>query len=688
MPPAPTNRARGHLGRGVVLSVLAHGALLAPVVAAAIVLGGREEAQRAEEVDVGFESVADNQLPADLPPLEPPKAEEPRDRLKPDAKKPPKKKLAPAIAKVEPVKPEPEIVTPPMPPMPPEPKAPPPPPHDQDHRKSVEVENDKNEPPPPNANYLAEKNHATTEETRATRTNLEKESKGEDQSESAPSNRTDEQVGGPKEQIRQLADETSAAGKRAPAVTPHVNPELSSDDERREQSLLALRNPTPRSHEVTPETADPSLPHAADGELREQRPTARGADSHADKANGKKVKLAITGRDYEYMFGADAEAERRLAKKLKSTSVGRFRERQARVKSSLENFIPEVKPGNQTELSTRAAPFAVFIARMHRSIHALWGFQQLEDWDELGSSSPLNNPNLLTTLEMVLNADGTVDKVTIVRASGYLPYDTAAIDVAFSAGPYPEPPRQIRSANGKVYVHWNFHRDGRQCSPAYVDYYILEQRARGLGPAGSASAEAFTPAASPRVPKVPRARRVAARAACAATLDDAAHSEKMRALDEEVARAEAREGVPHEEAEGEPAPAPAAPAQPVAEAREPEARAVGARWFAALAAGDVTAMAALAEVPFRTTGGGTVKTRAELQTMLKDLTTELGRKGLGGVQVLSGAGVRAALGRLPPGLDDGSGLLFAVSTLREGDALIAGLAKRGNTYRVVALVRR
>jgi TonB family protein len=678
MPPAPTNRARGHLGRGVVLSVLAHGALLAPVVVAAIVLGGREEAQRAEEVDVGFESVADEQLPADLPPLEPPKSEEPRDKLKPDAKKPPKKKLAPAIAKVEPVKPEPEIVTPPMPPMPPEPKAPPPPPHDQDHRKSVEVENDKNEPPPPNANYLAEKNHAATEETRATRTNLEKESKGEDQSESAPSNRTDEQVGGPKEQIRQLADETSAAGKRAPAVTPHVNPELSSDDERREQSLLALRNPTPRSHEVTPETADPSLPHAADGELREQRPTARGADSHADKANGKKVKLAITGRDYEYMFGADAEAERRLAKKLKSTSVGRFRERQARVKSSLENFIPEVKPGNQTELSTRAAPFAVFIARMHRSIHALWGFQQLEDWDELGSSSPLNNPNLLTTLELVLNADGTVDKVTIVRASGYLPYDTAAIDVAFSAGPYPEPPHQIRSANGKIYVHWNFHRDGRQCSPAYVDYYILNNPPTDADKASLAKAEAAVAEGTPAPEEGPKHLRRGH--------DDAAHSEKMRALDEEVARAEAREGVPHEEAEGEPAPA--APAQPVAEAREPEARAVGARWFAALAAGDVTAMAALAEVPFRTTGGGTVKTRAELQTMLKDLATELGRKGLGGVQVLSGAGVRAALGRLPPGLDDGSGLLFAVSTLREGDALIAGLAKRGNTYRVVALVRR
>ena len=73
MPPAPTTRARGHLGRGALLSLLAHASLLAPLVVAAIIYGGREEAQRAEEVDVGFESVADEQLPADLPALEPPK---------------------------------------------------------------------------------------------------------------------------------------------------------------------------------------------------------------------------------------------------------------------------------------------------------------------------------------------------------------------------------------------------------------------------------------------------------------------------------------------------------------------------------------------------------------------------------------------------------------------------------------
>jgi hypothetical protein len=125
------------------------------------------------------------------------------------------------------------------------------------------------------------------------------------------------------------------------------------------------------------------------------------------------------------------------------------------------------------------------------------------------------------------------------------------------------------------------------------------------------------------------------------------------------------------------------------QANDPEARAVASRFFAGLASGDVSTMTGLSEVPFRTTGGVAVKSKAELQPMLKDLSAELGRHGLGSVEVLTAAGVRSAFGKLPPGLDDGTGgLLFAVAPLKDGDALMAALAKRGAFYRVVALVRR
>jgi TonB family protein len=686
MPQAPRKRARGHLGRGTLLSLLLHAQLILPLGIAAFVYGGREEARRAEEIDVGFESVPEEELPKDLPPLEPPRDESALEKLKPDARKPPKdkkdkkekdkkEKLA-ELEKPKP-KPEPEIVTPPLPPMPKEQPPPPPPPERKSHEKMVDVENDKDVPPPPDAKFLAEKNNRVEQETRATETNLEKNQKGQGV-ESSPSDRDDKQVGSDKAKIAELQDQKSEAGRKAPSVTPHTNPELASKDDRREKSLLALRDPAPRTHEITPETADPSLPKAPDGDLHAPKPTTRGDESRADKANGKRVKLAITGRDYEYLFGADAEADRRLASKAKSSKLGKFMQRQQRAFSALENFIPEVKPGNQTALNTRAAPFAAFVARMHRSIHKLWGFGALEEWDEMSGTSPLNNPNLLTTLEMVLNADGTVDKITVVRTSGYTAYDLAAIDVAYQAGPYPDPPRAIRSANGKVYVHWRFYRDERQCATSGVDYFILDNPPSDADKASLARAEAAAEAGAPAPQEGPRRLH--------RSLDDAAHNAKMRALDAEVARAEGRA---ESEEPAAPAPAHAHPQAASPQVQDPAARTAAERFFGALAGGDAASLVALADVPFRVPGGTAVRARGDLAPMLKDLAGEVGRQGVGDVQIYSAAGLRSALGKLPPGLDDGSGnLAFGLCTLSDGGTLIVALAKRGGSYHAVALVRR
>src|SRR5262249_10089792 len=147
-----------------------------------------------------------------------------------------------------------------------------------------------------------------------------------------------------------------------------------------------------------------------DGDVAMPQRPVRGEESDPAQGKAARTKLALTGKDYEYLFGADAEAERKLAQKQRSTKVGKFQARLARTKAALENFIPEVQAGNQTALNTRAAPFAAYIARMHRTIHEGWGFGQIEEWDEKPSTSPYNNPDLVTTLEMVLNADGTINR--------------------------------------------------------------------------------------------------------------------------------------------------------------------------------------------------------------------------------------------------------------------------------------
>jgi TonB family protein len=550
---------------------------------------------------------------------------------------------------------------------------------------------------------------------------LQKAQQGEGAA-SEKSDRQDTETGAEKQKIAELEDKKSALGRRAPDVTPHDNPEVAQQvKDQTRNSLLALRDPAKKSHELTPETVDMSLPRAADGDVAQPRPPMRGANSDPSRQkNGDKVKLALSDKDFEYLFGAEAEAERRLAQTERSTRQGKFARNAARVRAALENFIPEVKPGNQTALNTRAAPFAAYIAKMHRSIHKLWGFGALEDWEELPGGSPLNDMKLSSTLEMVLNRDGTVDKVTVVRASGYLPFDAAAIDVAFNAGPYPDPPRAIRSANGKIYVHWQFHRDERQCATSGVDYFILDNPPAGAdrsvvaeapgeaphsvgaphahgegdghshggegaghaGGGGSASPAANAQAPSASAPPTTgdgglrRLRR----------FDDKRHAAKMERLDEEVAMAEAREGV---EPSPAPTPAPAAPPAPTpASKTDPAARKVAERWFKALASGDIAAAAALAALPFKTSGKDVTK-RGTLTSMLNDLAGEEKSSGAPTIQIYTTAGLRSVIGKLPANVDDGSGTqLYALVSSGPRDELILILAQRGGEWRPVGLVRR
>jgi hypothetical protein len=148
----------------------------------------------------------------------------------------------------------------------------------------------------------------------------------------------------------------------------------------------------------------------------------------------------------------------------------------------------------------------------------------------------------------------------------------------------------------------------------------------------------------------------------------------------------ARDGAGAAAEEREPARA-ALPAS-VPRADNPAARAAAERWFNALSKGDADSMADLAAYPFRTTGGAVVKSRDQLMAMLRDLTAESHARGAGSLQIFTAAGARSGIGKLPPGLDDGSGSLFAISAVSDHDAIVLVLAQRTGVWKTVGLFRR
>jgi hypothetical protein len=75
--------------------------------------------------------------------------------------------------------------------------------------------------------------------------------------------------------------------------------------------------------------------------------------------------------------------------------------------------------------------------------------------------------------------------------------------------------------------------------------------------------------------------------------------------------------------------------------------------------------------------------------MLADLVGEEKSARAPEVEVYTTAGLRAAIGKLPANVDDGSGeQLYGLAATGPRDALILILAKRGGEWKPVGLVRR
>jgi TonB family protein len=413
-----------------------------------------------KEVDVALDAHSIEQLVKPLapkPPLVPIEAEKLDEPLQVALRPPPKPDRQPllAIPPPPPPKPEEKKTTPPAPPPP--------------NMVMVEVKDDKHvvDKSPDDAKQLSDKNRDVAEETRAKQTNLDKESEGHEVASRESEDHQSQDVGGPDDRIRQL-EETQATTDRHIRETDH-----SGKDEIAKGVIKGEGG----------DNGDQGTGEKDPGVLAMRGIGGRGSIVDNTK-DGKKIgrhgtpgiNTPLSFRDYERMIGKDrVDEERQVAARKMTSKKGRWERKLDAVKSSLENFVPDIRPGNQTALKTRAAPYAVYIARMHRRIHELWGFGFLEHLDSRGSSDPLNDMNLWVNLEISVNPDGSVHKVTIAKTSGKNEFDVAAIDTVLSSAPYESPPEAIRSVDGRIYLRWGFYRNWRQCGTFNVEPHILSE---------------------------------------------------------------------------------------------------------------------------------------------------------------------------------------------------------------------
>ena len=565
--------------------------------------------------------------------------------------------LAELLAEPEP---KPEPVPPPAPAPPPAAEAPRPPPPEMANLRSVEVPDENEvEQAPDDATHLSDKNRDVTEETRALDSNLERAQAGE-QTASEQSDVQSEEIGAEDEVIARLEDseattlddprpeETAHGGESEQAVGVRAGDdgeggeggERGDDSELQDPGVLAMRGIEGRGALLDDDA----------------QPDPGGQSGAPGRAGRPGVKTQLEFEDYERIVGKDKVAEEvALGQRQASSRRGRWERKLGAVKSALENFTPEVRTGNQTALKTRAAPFAVYIARMHRRIHELWGFGFLSDLNDKPSTHPLNDWNLYTQIEIVINPDGTVHKTNIVTNSGRLEFDVAAIDTILTAAPYEPPPEKIRSPDGRIYIHWGFYRNYRQCGTFNAHPFILSEAPEGSDAASNATT--------------------------GRPLDDGALVRGARDRDRDRDRKPPAAGSP---AAG--APAANEPGNGVLSPEDPQAVHAANLWITGYTQRDVTRMLSVSATPFRSGTAFEADGKSGIGTVYRTVLQETGAR-IRDWKLLSPAGYRQRFGTLPAGVDAARPqLLLVVLTGREHFTLALEPQQAG-AYAVTGLYR-
>jgi hypothetical protein len=344
----------------------------------------------------------------------------------------------------------------------------------QQHSTNPDVE------PPDNAQFIAEQNNRVDEETVARIRNMIRDDQTPSPGHQQKPSDTLEEQGNAREQ--EIAEARNKEGSDARKVTEEEASRKRPDKAIKADPIKAERvsrqAPDGKQSETAGdragETADETITITdAAGTFSIRRPSSAGQGG-GERAKGRGPGGKMAWSQYEAAVGSEKLEEDRRAylAERKSSQRGIAREKTwNEFRAAIENYAPGVRPGAATALNAAASPFATYIAAVHRRIHQEFADRFLRSLPIGGS--PYQDPLLMTKLEIVLNRDGSVHRIGVVRSSGLLPFDFGAFNSVLRGQPYAAAPSSILSGDGRVYLHWGFYRNQRQCGTFNAEPYIL-----------------------------------------------------------------------------------------------------------------------------------------------------------------------------------------------------------------------
>lgn len=111
------------------------------------------------------------------------------------------------------------------------------------------------------------------------------------------------------------------------------------------------------------------------------------------------------------------------------------------------DYLPNVRPGDRTQLNAKEFKFASFWHRVQRQVEPFWA-------SNVRSASPgqIQKRDYMTRVNLVLGPDGSLVGVEIVKSCGVPAWDRAVVDAFTEAAPFLNPPAALVEADGKIHM--------------------------------------------------------------------------------------------------------------------------------------------------------------------------------------------------------------------------------------------
>ncbi len=126
--------------------------------------------------------------------------------------------------------------------------------------------------------------------------------------------------------------------------------------------------------------------------------------------------------------------------------------------SQTDDALEDIEEGEHTLLNTRRTKFFSFYSRIKGQLRSHWNPLIREEVSFIYATkrSPAAIGKKKTSVQIILDKDGYLEEIALLRTSGNKDIDKAAIQALRLAAPFPNPPKGMRDKDKKIRIFWDF----------------------------------------------------------------------------------------------------------------------------------------------------------------------------------------------------------------------------------------